>query len=119
MARLEADYAAYVHVANISAQYEEQRAQRLLAPTMSTATPKHAHWLFLFSCLFFPLDTACSWFFFLFRGGRWKDTATLSGVSLTATPGKLVAVVGAVGSGKSSLLMSLLGELDPSAGAVR
>lgn len=38
---------------------------------------------------------------------------TLTRVSLRVRPGELCAVVGAVGSGKSSLLMALLGELRP------
>ncbi|EGD72614.1 hypothetical protein PTSG_12159 [Salpingoeca rosetta] len=49
---------------------------------------------------------------------KWTETMTLRDVSLTATPGKLISVVGPVGSGKSSLLMSILGELDPFQGAV-
>lgn len=38
---------------------------------------------------------------------------TLSGVHLVVQPGELVAVVGEVGAGKSSLLAALLGELMP------
>lgn len=38
---------------------------------------------------------------------------TLCGVQLVVQPGELVAVVGEVGAGKSSLLAALLGELMP------
>jgi len=41
---------------------------------------------------------------------------TLKGVTLRAEPGSLVAVIGSVGSGKSSLLQALLGELPLSSG---
>ncbi|XP_071557592.1 ATP-binding cassette subfamily C member 4-like isoform X2 [Temnothorax nylanderi] len=43
---------------------------------------------------------------------------TLCNINLTINPGQLCAVVGAVGSGKSSLLHLLLKELDPDAGSV-
>eukprot|EP00041_Stephanoeca_diplocostata_P041742 m.8681 g.8681 ORF g.8681 m.8681 type:complete len:1381 (+) comp6678_c0_seq2:190-4332(+) len=44
---------------------------------------------------------------------RWTDDeTTLSDVSFTVAPGEFVMVVGAVGSGKTSLLMALLRELD-------
>ena len=54
--------------------------------------------------------------------GRWDreaETATLSEVSLRAEAGQLVVVTGPVGSGKSSLIAAVLGELSPSSGAVR
>jgi ATP-binding cassette subfamily C (CFTR/MRP) protein 1 len=38
---------------------------------------------------------------------------TLENLSCTLSPGSLVAVVGAVGSGKSSLLSAILGEMEP------
>jgi len=41
---------------------------------------------------------------------------TLKGITLRAEPGSLVAVIGSVGSGKSSLLQALLGELPLSGG---
>uniref|UniRef100_A0AAA9TA26 Multidrug resistance-associated protein 4 n=1 Tax=Bos taurus TaxID=9913 RepID=A0AAA9TA26_BOVIN len=43
-------------------------------------------------------------------------TPTLQGLSFTVRPGELLAVVGPVGAGKSSLLCALLGELPPSQG---
>ncbi|XP_071570690.1 ATP-binding cassette subfamily C member 4-like isoform X2 [Temnothorax nylanderi] len=43
---------------------------------------------------------------------------TLCNINLTINPGQLCAVIGAVGSGKSSLLHLLLKELDPGAGSV-
>jgi len=51
------------------------------------------------------------------EGPGFSDPAlrrkTLSGVHLVVQPGELVAVVGEVGAGKSSLLAALLGELMP------
>ncbi|ELR46534.1 hypothetical protein M91_14136, partial [Bos mutus] len=47
-----------------------------------------------------------------------SETPTLQGLSFTVTPGELLAVVGPVGAGKSSLLNALLGELPPSQGQV-
>lgn len=46
------------------------------------------------------------------------DTPTLQGLSFTARPGELLAVVGPVGAGKSSLLSAVLGELPPTSGLV-
>ncbi|XP_059142742.1 multidrug resistance-associated protein 1-like isoform X2 [Physella acuta] len=49
----------------------------------------------------------------------WEDgTNTLTDISLTVEDGSLVAVVGAVGAGKSSLLAAMLGEMDRVTGAV-
>eukprot|EP00730_Choanoeca_flexa_P003771 TRINITY_DN11495_c0_g1_i5.p1 TRINITY_DN11495_c0_g1~~TRINITY_DN11495_c0_g1_i5.p1 ORF type:complete len:925 (+),score=222.82 TRINITY_DN11495_c0_g1_i5:170-2776(+) len=48
----------------------------------------------------------------------WLDKPTLRNINLEARPGELVAVVGPVGAGKTSLLMAILGELLPSAGSV-
>ncbi|XP_043748473.1 ATP-binding cassette sub-family C member 4-like [Cervus elaphus] len=45
-------------------------------------------------------------------------TPTLQGLSFTVRPGELLAVVGPVGTGKSSLLSAVLGELPPSQGQV-
>ncbi|KAM9674361.1 LOW QUALITY PROTEIN: ATP-binding cassette sub-family C member 4-like [Dama dama] len=47
-----------------------------------------------------------------------SETPTLQGLSFTVRPGELLAVVGPVGAGKSSLLSALLGELPPSQGKV-
>lgn len=40
-----------------------------------------------------------------------ETTLSLSGINFTVRPGELLVIVGRVGSGKSSILMSLLGEL--------
>ncbi|XP_042110929.1 ATP-binding cassette sub-family C member 4-like isoform X5 [Ovis aries] len=53
--------------------------------------------------------------------GFWEkasETPTLQGLSFTVRPGEMLAVVGPVGAGKSSLLSALLGELPPSQGQV-
>ncbi|XP_065758454.1 ATP-binding cassette sub-family C member 4-like [Muntiacus reevesi] len=47
-----------------------------------------------------------------------SETPTLQGLSFTVRPGELLAVVGPVGAGKSSLLHALLGVLPPSQGKV-
>ncbi|XP_055398777.1 ATP-binding cassette sub-family C member 4-like isoform X2 [Bubalus kerabau] len=47
-----------------------------------------------------------------------SETPTLQGLSFTVRPGELLAVVGPVGAGKSSLLSAVLGELPPSQGKV-
>uniref|UniRef100_H0X343 ATP binding cassette subfamily C member 4 n=1 Tax=Otolemur garnettii TaxID=30611 RepID=H0X343_OTOGA len=46
------------------------------------------------------------------------ETPTLQGLSFTVRPGELLAVIGPVGAGKSSLLSAVLGELPPSQGLV-
>lgn len=43
---------------------------------------------------------------------------TLDDINLNVTPGQLVAVVGQVGSGKSSLLSAILGEMEKIRGNV-
>ncbi|XP_057563173.1 LOW QUALITY PROTEIN: ATP-binding cassette sub-family C member 4-like [Hippopotamus amphibius kiboko] len=51
----------------------------------------------------------------------WKqasETPTLQSLSFAVRPGELLAVVGPVGAGKSSLLSAVLGELPPSQGLV-
>lgn len=54
---------------------------------------------------------------------RWNedstDSYTLKNLSLRAQPGTLVAVVGQVGAGKSSLLQAILGELPPESGSIQ
>ncbi|KAM9674298.1 ATP-binding cassette sub-family C member 4-like isoform 3-T3 [Dama dama] len=47
-----------------------------------------------------------------------SETPTLQDLFFTARPGELLAVVGPVGAGKSSLLCAVLGELPPSQGKV-
>ncbi|KAM9674362.1 ATP-binding cassette sub-family C member 4-like isoform 1-T1 [Dama dama] len=48
-----------------------------------------------------------------------SETLALQELSFTVRPGELLAVVGHVGAGKSSLLSAVLGELPPSQGTVR
>ncbi|KAL3667605.1 hypothetical protein V7S43_007159 [Phytophthora oleae] len=50
---------------------------------------------------------------------QWEETSkpTLSGINLTLEPGTLTVVVGAVGSGKSSLINAILGEMQLIGGA--
>ncbi|XP_060989038.1 ATP-binding cassette sub-family C member 4-like isoform X3 [Dama dama] len=47
-----------------------------------------------------------------------SGTPTLQDLSFTVRPGELLAVIGPVGTGKSSLLSAVLGELPPSQGKV-
>jgi len=47
-----------------------------------------------------------------------SSSLTLTGINLEVETGKLVAIVGKVGSGKSSLLSAILGEMQKSAGTV-
>ncbi|XP_061290366.1 ATP-binding cassette sub-family C member 4-like isoform X2 [Bos javanicus] len=47
-----------------------------------------------------------------------SGSPTLQGLSFTVRPGELLAVIGPVGIGKSSLLSAVLGELPPSQGKV-
>ncbi|XP_065758083.1 ATP-binding cassette sub-family C member 4-like [Muntiacus reevesi] len=56
-------------------------------------------------------DCTASW-------DKASGTPTLQDLSFTVRPGELLAVVGSVGSGKSSLLSALLGELPLSQGKV-
>ncbi|XP_025080220.1 multidrug resistance-associated protein 4-like isoform X3 [Pomacea canaliculata] len=52
---------------------------------------------------------------------KWDEnceTPTLDHVSASVRAGELLAVIGPVGSGKSSLLMAVLGELPPSSGSI-
>ncbi|XP_055867950.1 ATP-binding cassette sub-family C member 4-like isoform X5 [Biomphalaria glabrata] len=51
--------------------------------------------------------------------GNTSESNTLENISLRVDPGKLVAVIGPVGAGKSSLLMSILGELPAQTGSVK
>lgn len=46
-----------------------------------------------------------------------ENNPTLKAINLSIARGSLVAVVGAVGSGKSSLIMAILGQMHLSAGA--
>jgi len=47
-----------------------------------------------------------------------KDENTLKNINLTVEKGSLVAVVGSVGCGKSSLLSAILGEINSTSGSV-
>lgn len=53
---------------------------------------------------------------------RWNEDATectLNNINLRAQPGTLVAVIGPVGSGKSSLFQAILGELPAESGSIQ
>ena len=53
--------------------------------------------------------------------GKWnkeETELTLDTMSLTASSGKLVAIIGPVGSGKSSIIQAVLGEFPSSQGSV-
>ncbi|XP_063691623.1 multidrug resistance-associated protein 1-like [Bolinopsis microptera] len=59
------------------------------------------------------------------KGGKFSwdmkdevNTVTLDNINVTIPRGKLVAIVGAVGSGKSSLVSAMLGEMDKMEGEV-
>ncbi|XP_054637094.1 multidrug resistance-associated protein 4 isoform X1 [Dunckerocampus dactyliophorus] len=57
-------------------------------------------------------DLMCYW-------EKSLDAPCLQNVSLTLTENQLLAVIGPVGAGKSSLLSSILGELPPDKGAMK
>ena len=52
-------------------------------------------------------------------GGKGGDTPTLRNIDLKVPRGSLVAVVGMVGAGKSSLVSALLGEMEMLSGSAR
>lgn len=51
-------------------------------------------------------------------GTNQTDLPVLRNINLKVRPGSLVAVVGAVGSGKSSLISAFLGEMDKISGYI-
>ncbi|GFN81901.1 ATP-binding cassette subfamily c member 4, partial [Plakobranchus ocellatus] len=51
--------------------------------------------------------------------GRDVEASTLENITIRVKPGELVAIIGHVGSGKSSLLLSILGELPLLSGTVK
>lgn len=53
-----------------------------------------------------------------FTWGEPTETPTLSNINLQISSGQLVAVVGTVGAGKSSLVSAFLGEMDKVSGRV-
>ncbi|XP_053354043.1 multidrug resistance-associated protein 4 isoform X1 [Clarias gariepinus] len=57
-------------------------------------------------------DLSCSW-------EKSLDVPTLQNISFSVKTGQLLAVVGPVGAGKSSLLSTILGELSPDKGVVK
>ncbi|XP_026112988.1 ATP-binding cassette sub-family C member 4 [Carassius auratus] len=57
-------------------------------------------------------DLICYW-------DKSLDAPTLQNLSFTLRPGQLLAVIGPVGAGKSSLLSTVLGELPPEKGVVK
>ncbi|XP_061696778.1 ATP-binding cassette subfamily C member 4-like [Syngnathoides biaculeatus] len=63
-------------------------------------------------CMLKVQDLTCYW-------DKMQDAPTLQNVSLTVRPDQLLAVIGPVASGKSSLLNAILGELSPESGTVK
>ncbi|KAK7154854.1 hypothetical protein R3I93_009716 [Phoxinus phoxinus] len=57
-------------------------------------------------------DLLCYW-------DKTLDSPTLQNLSFTVKPGQLLAVIGPVGAGKSSLLSSVLGELPAEKGVIK
>ena len=55
---------------------------------------------------------------FSWEGDEEQATWRLQDIELNVRPGQLVALVGMVGSGKSSILSALLGEMKKDAGQV-
>jgi len=53
-----------------------------------------------------------------FTWGEEESTPILKDISLRLGPGQLIAVVGSVGSGKSSLLMGIMGEMSKGSGTL-
>lgn len=53
-----------------------------------------------------------------FTWGEPTEVPTLSNINLRISAGQLVAVVGTVGTGKSSLVSAFLGEMDKVSGRV-
>lgn len=51
-------------------------------------------------------------------GGTLEEDTVLHNINLRVKEGSLVAIVGTVGSGKSSLLSAILGEMDKITGRV-
>lgn len=50
---------------------------------------------------------------------KWTDETTLEKINFSVPPGKLCAIIGPVGSGKSSILQALLGELPINSGTIK
>jgi len=75
----------------------------LISARKLEGTPQHTPFQIVLECI------SCSW-------DQRLERPTLKNVSLKATSGQLVGVTGPVGSGKTSLLMSILEEVPTSAG---
>ena len=52
-------------------------------------------------------------------GEELKETSILKNITLGAKNGELIGVIGKVGSGKSSLLASLIGEMNCQSGGIK
>ncbi|XP_061143860.1 ATP-binding cassette sub-family C member 4-like isoform X1 [Syngnathus typhle] len=63
-------------------------------------------------CMMKIQDLVCYW-------DKKQEAPTLQNVSFTIRPDQLLAVIGPVGSGKSSLLSAILGEMSEQSGAVK
>ncbi|KAH8350457.1 hypothetical protein KR067_002068 [Drosophila pandora] len=65
-----------------------------------------------------PLDPQLSIYELKAKWDRKAPEYTLDGINLQAKPGSLVAIVGLTGSGKSSLIQAILGELPVESGEI-
>lgn len=100
----------FVFSSLVSALVSEKRIVNFLAQT--ELSPRRENTQLAAGTVRFE-DFEASWNQVAFRR---PSQSVLSQVRFAVEPGELVAIVGSVGSGKSSLLSAILGDLEPSAG---